>query len=88
MVTRGGCKLTDSKFYKEMVNILHEKECSIRQLAKECGVSYLTFIQFFNPTYKFKPVSIKTQGKIHNHLGISYDVMEEYNEMVLKERGV
>lgn len=79
--------MTDSKFYKEMVSILHKKECSIRQLAKECGVSYLTFIQFFNPNTQFKPVSNKTKFKIHNHLGVDYDIMDEYNEIILKERG-
>ncbi len=79
--------MTDSKFYKEMVKQLHDRECSIRQLAMLCGVSYLTFIHFFNPNYPFKPVSSKTKFKIHNHLGISYDVMDEYNEMILKERG-
>ena len=78
--------MTESEFYKEMVNIISERECSIRQLAKECGVSYLTFLQFFNPNTPFKPVSNKTKFKIHNHLGIGYDVMNEYNEMVLKER--
>lgn len=80
--------MTNSRFYKEMVKVMNEKECSIRQLALECGVSYLTFVQFFNPNYPFKPVSNKTKAKIHNHLGISYEVMNEYNEMVLKERGV
>ena len=80
--------MTDSRFYKEMVKVMNEKECSIRQLALECGVSYLTFVQFFNPNYPFKPVSNKTKAKIHNHFGIGYEDKNEYNEMVLKERGV
>lgn len=79
--------MTNSRFYKEMVKILREKECSIRQLAMECGVSYLTFIHFFNTNYSFKPISNKTKFKIHNHLGISYEVMDEYNKMVYEERG-
>lgn len=78
--------MTESRFYKEMVKVMSEKEYSIRQLAKECNVSYLTFLQFFNPNYPFKPLSSKTKFKIHNHLGIDYDVMDEYNELVLKER--
>lgn len=78
--------MTESRFYKEMVKVMREKECSIRQLAMECGISYLTFLQFFNPNVPFKPVSNKTKFKIHNHLGIEYDVMDEYNDMVLKER--
>lgn len=79
--------MTNSRFYKEMVRILNEKECSKRQLAMECGVSYLTFVRFFNPNYEFKPLSQKTKTRIHNHLGISFEIMDEYNEMVLKERG-
>lgn len=79
--------MVDCKFYKEMVRVLNEKECSKRQLAMECGVSYLTFIKFFNPNYKFQPLSPKTMARIHNHLGIDFDVMNEYNDLVLKERG-
>lgn len=79
--------MTDTEFYKEMVRVLNEKECSKRQLAMECGVSYLTFVQFFNPKLPFKPLSQKTKARIHNHLGIDYELMDQYNEQVLKERG-
>lgn len=79
--------MTESRFYKEMVEIMQEKECSIRQLAFECGVNYLTFLQFFNPDTPFKPISNKTKFRIHNHLGIDYEVIDEYNKMVLEERG-
>lgn len=79
--------MVNSRLYKEMVKVLNEKECSKRQLAKECGVSYLTFVKFLNPNYPFQPLSPKTMSRIHNHLGIDFDVMDEYNELVLKERG-
>lgn len=79
--------MTNSEFYKEMTKILQEKECSIRQLAKECNVSYLTFVHFFNPNYPFKPISNKTKFRIHNHLGIACEIIDEYNDLVLKERG-
>ena len=79
--------MTNSKFYQEMTRVLNEHECSKRQLAMECGISYLTFLQFFNPELPFKPLSQKTKSRIHNHLGISYEVMDEYNKEVLKERG-
>lgn len=79
--------MINSRFYQEMTKVLNDRECSKRQLAFECGVNYLTFIRFFNPDYEFTPLSQKTKSRIHNHLGISYEVMDEYNEMVLKERG-
>ena len=79
--------MENSRFYREMVNAMKERECSIRQLAIECGVNYLTFVQFFNPNTPFKPVSTKTKFRIHNHLGISYEIMENYNEQILAERG-
>lgn len=78
--------MTETRLYEEMVDILQEKECSIRQLAKECNISYLTFVQFFNPDMPFKMISNKTRYKIHNHLGISHDVINEYNDIILKER--
>lgn len=80
--------MVESRFYKEMVKIREEKHLSIRQLAFYCGINYLTFIQFFNPNLPFKPVSQKTKYRIHNQLGISYEVMDEYNELIYKERGV
>lgn len=79
--------ITESRFYKEMLKILNDKECSKRELAKECGIGYLTILKFYDPTKTFRPISQKNKAKIHNHLGISYETIEEYNELVLKERG-
>lgn len=79
--------MVNTRLYKEMTKILNDKECSKRQLAQECGISYLTFVQFFNPNMIWKPFSPKLKSKLHNHLGISYDIIDEYNEKVMKERG-
>lgn len=78
--------MTNSRFYKEMLQVLNDKECSMRELAAECNVSYLTFLQFFNPDLPFKTLRPKTKAKIHNHLGISYEIMNEYNKMILEEK--
>lgn len=77
----------NTEFYRQMIMIKRQKECSIRDLAKECNVSHGTLISFFNVNKKFRPVSPKTMAKIHNHFGIAYKVMEDYNKEVLKERG-
>lgn len=77
----------DTDFYKQMVYIKRSKECSIRELAKECGLCYGTLIEFFNPDKPFRPLREQTMAKIHNHLGIAYMVMENYNKTILKERG-
>lgn len=77
----------NTEFYKIMVNIKRQKECSIRDLAKECNICHGTLIEFFNVNRPFRPLRDKTMARLHNHLGISYDVMEEYNKEVYKERG-
>ena len=79
--------ITESRFYKEMLRIMNDKECSKRECAKECGVGYLTILNFFNPNKSFQPIRQITKARLHNHLGIDYDIIEEYNELVLKERG-
>ena len=77
----------DTDFYKQMVYIKRSKECSIRELAKECGLCYGTLIEFINTEKPFRPLREQTMAKIHNHLGIAYMVMENYNKTILKERG-
>lgn len=77
----------NTDFYKQMVYIKREKECSIRELAKECGLCYGTLIEFFNTEKPFRPLREQTMAKIHNHLGIAYRVMDDYNRTILKERG-
>jgi hypothetical protein len=77
----------NTEFYKQLLNIKRSKECSIRELAKECGLCYGTLIEFFNTEKQFRPLRDTTMAKIHNNLGISYEVMEEYNKEIYKERG-
>lgn len=77
----------NTEFYRKMVEIKRAKECSIRDLAKECNLCYGTLIEFFNKEKPFRPLRDSTMAKINHNLGISYEIMEEYNEIVLKERG-
>lgn len=76
----------NTKFYEQMLDIKRQKECSIRSLAKECNLCYATLIEFFDTSKPFRPLRDVTMDKIHNRLGISYDIMKEYNEYILKER--
>ena len=77
----------NTEFYRKMVEIKRAKECSIRDLAKECNLCYGTLIEFFNKEKPFRPLRDSTMAKINHNLGISYEIMEEYNEIVLRERG-
>lgn len=76
----------NTEFYKQMLNIKREKEYSVRQMAKECDLCHGTLIAFFNTRKPFRPLRDKTMARIHNRLGISYEVMEQYNREVEKER--
>lgn len=76
----------NTEFYKTMKNELRTRECSIRTLAGICDLHSATLIDFFSDNTPMRPLRQSTMGKIHNHLGIPYEVMEEYNEVVLKER--
>lgn len=51
--------MEESYFYKEMKLLQREKEMSIRQFSKLCGLSYSTLIEFFNPNKPFRPLSEK-----------------------------
>lgn len=77
----------NTELYRIMVDIKRQKECSIRDLAKECGICPGTLIEFFNKNKPFRPLRDKTMARLHNHLGISYDVMEEYNAEIYRGRG-
>lgn len=77
----------NTEFYKQLLAIKRNKELSIRGLAKECGLCYGTLIEFFNPEKPFRPLRDQTMARIHNRLGISYEVMEHYNKQIIEERG-
>lgn len=76
----------NSEFYKQLLKVKREKEISKRELASIIGVSYAMIIEFFDTTKPFRVLSEKTMSKINNKLGIPYEVMEEYNNEILKER--
>lgn len=76
----------NTEFYKQMLSIKRAKECSIRALADECNICPGTLIEFFNVNKPFRPLRSITMARLNNHLGISYEVMEEYNEIVSKEK--
>lgn len=77
----------NTEFYKQMINLKRKREVSIRGFAKECDLCYGTLIEFFNKDKPFRPLRESTMAKIHNRLGISYDIMEAYNNEIDKERG-
>ena len=77
----------DTEFYKQLLEVKRDRELSIRGLARECGLSYGTLTEFFDKTRAFRPLRDTTMAKIHKAFGISYEVMEEYNEEIMKERG-
>ena len=76
----------NTDFYNQMVKIKRQKECSIRELAKECNLCYGTLIEFYNTDKPFRPLREQTMAKLNNHLGISYDIMEDYNKVIMNER--
>lgn len=77
----------NTEFYRQMLAVKRQRELSIRELAKVCGLCHGTLIEFFNKSKPFRPLRDSTMAKINHTLGISYEVMEEYNEIVTKERG-
>lgn len=77
----------DTKFYQEMLSIRRKNEWSIRQMAKEVGMCYSTLSEFFDTSKQFRPLREYTMAKLNNRLGIAYEVMEEYNKEINKERG-
>jgi len=76
----------NTEYYEIMLNEMRIRECSIRQFAKQIGLGYASLIEFFDKNRPFRPLSNKTMAKVHNQVGIPYDIMEEYNEIILKER--
>lgn len=77
----------DTELYKQLLAKKREMAYSTRKLAKECGICYGTLVNFFNKNTPFVPLRDVTMARLHNKLGISYEVMEEYNQEILKEKG-
>lgn len=80
--------MKNTKLYKDMVQLLTDKECSVRELAKESGISYLTLLFFynFNGNEPIRTLNRSTKSKLHNRYGIPFEDMDEYNNVILKER--
>lgn len=78
----------NTRFYKMMLQYKRDHSLSLRELAKVCGVSRGTIINLLNENIEFRPLTDITMGKIHNSIGIPYEVMEEYNKEIYKERGM
>jgi len=76
----------NTEYYKIMLDEMRQREMSIRGFAKFIGIGYASLIEFFDKNRPFRPLSIKTMAKIHNQVGIPYEIMEEYNDIILKER--
>ena len=76
----------NTEYYEIMLDEMRKREFSIRQFAKFIGIGYASLIEFFDKSRPFRPLSNRTMAKIHNQVGIPYDIMEEYNEIILKER--
>lgn len=72
----------NTEFYKQLVAIKREKELTTRGLAKLVGLSHGTLIEFFNENRPFRPLRDETMYKLHNTLGISFEVMDAYNKSV------
>lgn len=74
----------------ELYNILQEKlldsELSKRAFCREYKIPHAWFIEFMNPEKRFRPLQVKTQGLLRNHLGISFEVTDAYNKAVRQGR--
>lgn len=77
----------NTEFYNIMLEKLRENECSKREFAKRIGLHYNTIIEFFDTNRLFRPFSVKNMSKLHKNLGIPYEVIEDYNKEILRERG-
>ncbi len=76
----------NTEYYEIMLNEMRTREFSIRQFAKFIGIGYASLIEFFDKNRPFRPLSNRTMAKVHNQVGIPYDIMEEYNKTILEER--
>lgn len=77
----------NTEFYKQMLSIKRDNGWSCGDMARACNLCRGTLIEFFNVGKPFRPLRDATMGKIHHAFGISYKTMEEYNEVINKNRG-
>ena len=74
----------ESTFEKELYNKQMELEMSSAAFAKYIGMHRTWLVNFRNKNLPKHQLSKKTMAVLHNRLGISFEVMVEYNEQVSK----
>ena len=74
----------ESNFEKELYNKQVELEMSTTAFAKHLGMHRTWLVNFGNKSLPRRKLSKKTMAVLHNRLGISFEVMVEYNEQVSK----
>lgn len=78
----------NTELYKMLNSLLLDSELSKRAFCKKHEIPHAWFIEFMNPSKPFRPLQVKTQGLLKNHLNIPIKVMNEYNDYIMKERSV
>ncbi len=76
----------ETELYKTLNEMLLDSELSKRAFCKQHDIPHAWFIEFMNPTKPFRPLQVKTQGLLKNHLGIPIKMMIDYNNAIIKER--
>ena len=74
----------ESAFERELYNKQIELEMSNTAFAKHIGMHRTWLVNFRNKNLPKRTLSRKTMAVLHNRLGISFEVMVEYNEQVSK----
>lgn len=74
----------NTEFYNQMISLKRDNQWSTREMAAKCGLCHGTLIEFFDKDKIFRPLRDSTMGKIHQAFGISYEVMDQYNEIIKK----
>ena len=74
----------ESTFERELYNKQIELEMSNTSFAKHIGMHRTWLVNFRNKNLPKRTLSRKTMAVLHNRLGISFEVMVEYNEQVSK----
>lgn len=78
----------ETELYQTLLKLLLESGWSKRKFSENYNIPHAWFIEFMNPDKPFRPLRIKTISLLYNTFGIPYNVIDDYNKWVLKERGV
>lgn len=74
-------------FEKELKQEQLRLEMSSAEFAKHIGMHKSWLLKLWSATEPRHPLSEKTMALINNRVGISYDMMINYNEEVMRDRG-